>query len=81
MPTPGPLEIVIVLVIVLLVFGPKRLPDLGKSLGSGMRNFKDAVTGKDDDEPAQLPKSEPAPPAQPAASEPAAPAESRTTSE
>ena len=43
------LEIVIVLVIVLVIFGPKRLPDLGRSLGSGMREFKDSVTGKDDD--------------------------------
>ncbi len=54
MPTPGPLEIVIILVIVLLIFGPKRLPDLGRSLGRGMREFKDSVSGKnkdDDDEP------------------------------
>ena len=48
--TPGPLEIIIVLVIVLIVFGPKRLPDLGRSLGRGMREFKDSVTGKDKDE-------------------------------
>ncbi len=47
MPTPGPLEIVIVLIIVLVIFGPKRLPDLGRSLGRGMREFKDSVTGKD----------------------------------
>jgi sec-independent protein translocase protein TatA len=46
----GPLEIIIVLVIVLLIFGPKRLPDLGRSLGSGMREFKDSVTGKDKDD-------------------------------
>ncbi len=45
MPSIGPLEIVIVLVI----FGPKRLPDLGRSLGTGMREFKDSITGKDDD--------------------------------
>ena len=53
-PNIGPLEIVIVLVIVLIIFGPKRLPGLGKSLGTGMREFKDSVTGKggDDDEPA-----------------------------
>ena len=43
-------EILIVLVIVLVVFGPKRLPELGRSLGSGMRGFKESVTGKDDDE-------------------------------
>jgi sec-independent protein translocase protein TatA len=49
--TPGPLEIVIILVIVLVIFGPKRLPDLGKSLGKGMREFKDSVTGKDNELP------------------------------
>jgi sec-independent protein translocase protein TatA len=48
--TPGPLEIVIILVIVLIIFGPKRLPDLGRSLGRGMREFKDSVTGKDKDD-------------------------------
>jgi sec-independent protein translocase protein TatA len=51
----GPAEIIIVLVIVLLVFGPKRLPDLGRSLGKGMREFKDSVTGKDKDEQEELP--------------------------
>jgi len=43
----GPLELIIVLVIVLLIFGPKRLPGLGKQLGSGMREFKDSISGKD----------------------------------
>ena len=63
MPTPGPLEIIILLVIVLLIFGPKRLPDLGRSLGRGMREFKDSVTGKDsEDEPARLAQTEPPPP-------------------
>jgi sec-independent protein translocase protein TatA len=46
----GAPEIIIVLVIVLIIFGPKRLPDLGRSLGRGMREFKDSVTGKDKDE-------------------------------
>jgi sec-independent protein translocase protein TatA len=50
MPNIGPLELAIVLIIALVIFGPKRLPDLGKSLGSGMREFKDSLTGKDDDE-------------------------------
>jgi len=49
--TPGPGELVVILVIVLIVFGPKRLPDLGRSLGNGMREFKDSVSGKDRDEP------------------------------
>ena len=39
-------ELIIVLVIVLLVFGPKRLPMLGRQLGGGMREFKDSITGK-----------------------------------
>jgi sec-independent protein translocase protein TatA len=50
MPQIGALEIIIVLAIVLIIFGPKRLPELGRSLGSGMRNFKESITGKDDDE-------------------------------
>jgi sec-independent protein translocase protein TatA len=45
--TPGPLEIIVILVVVLVLFGPKRLPDLGRSLGTGMREFKDSITGKD----------------------------------
>lgn len=43
-------QIAIVLVIALLVFGPKRLPELGSSLGKGIREFKDSITGNDDDE-------------------------------
>jgi len=46
----GPTELIVVLVIALLVFGPKRLPDLGRSLGSGMREFKESVTGADQHE-------------------------------
>lgn len=40
----GPLEIGIVLIIALLVFGPKKLPELGRSVGSGMREFKEGIT-------------------------------------
>jgi sec-independent protein translocase protein TatA len=50
-------EILILLLVVLLVFGPKRLPEMGRSLGRGMREFKDSVSGKDfeDDEPGSRP--------------------------
>jgi sec-independent protein translocase protein TatA len=41
------MEIVVILVVVLFVFGPKRLPDLGRSLGGGLREFKESVTGAD----------------------------------
>ena len=51
--TPGPVEIIIVLVIILLLFGAKRLPELGRSLGTGMREFKSSVTGKDRDDDEQ----------------------------
>jgi len=50
MPNIGPLEIGIVLVIALLVFGPKKLPDLGRSLGSSIREFKGSIGGGDDDD-------------------------------
>jgi sec-independent protein translocase protein TatA len=47
----GPMEIVLVLVIALIVLGPKRLPEAGRSIGRGMREFKDSLSGaeKDDD--------------------------------
>ncbi len=46
-------ELFLLLLVVLLVFGPKRLPEMGRSLGKGMREFKDSISGKD--EPAELP--------------------------
>jgi sec-independent protein translocase protein TatA len=46
--TIGPLELLIVLGIVLLIFGPKRLPGLGRQLGASMREFKDSITSKSD---------------------------------
>jgi sec-independent protein translocase protein TatA len=52
MPNIGPMELIIVLVIALVVLGPKRLPDAGKSLGRGIREFKDSIScdSKDDAE-------------------------------
>jgi sec-independent protein translocase protein TatA len=50
MPNVGPWEIVLLLLLALLLFGAKRLPEIGRSLGSGMREFKDSISGKHDDE-------------------------------
>jgi sec-independent protein translocase protein TatA len=46
----GPMELIIVLVIALIVIGPKRLPEVGKSLGKGMREFKESLSGETRDE-------------------------------
>jgi len=59
MPNVGPLEIAIVLVIVLVVFGPKRLPELGKSMGKGIREFKGSLSMDDKDEIAAESSTEP----------------------
>jgi sec-independent protein translocase protein TatA len=53
MPEIGISGLIIILVVALLVFGPKRLPEIGRSLGRGMREFKDSVTGND--EKAEIP--------------------------
>jgi sec-independent protein translocase protein TatA len=64
-------ELLILLLVLLLVFGPKRLPEMGRQLGKGMREFKDSVTGdsNDDEATAALPPAEPVVPAAPAAPE------------
>ena len=54
MPNIGPLEIAIVVIIALVIFGPKRLPELGRSLGDGMREFKASITGDKDDDPPEI---------------------------
>jgi sec-independent protein translocase protein TatA len=46
----GVTELVILLVVLLIFFGPKRLPEMGRSLGKGMREFKDSISGNDSDE-------------------------------
>jgi sec-independent protein translocase protein TatA len=48
----GVTELVILLVVLLIFFGPKRLPEMGRSLGKGMREFKDSISGKDEDDEA-----------------------------
>ena len=54
MPEIGIAGIIVILIVALLVFGPKRLPEIGRSLGRGMREFKDSITGHD--EKAELPQ-------------------------
>jgi sec-independent protein translocase protein TatA len=93
MPNVGPLEIAVVLVIVLIIFGPKRLPELGKSMGNGIREFKNSISGDSDkDSPEekkrelqasqQAQASQPQPPVPPAAAEsPAEPVEGEIVSE
>jgi sec-independent protein translocase protein TatA len=71
MPNISATEIVLLLLLALLLFGAKRLPEIGRSLGRGMREFKDSVTGKED-ERAELP-----PP--PAETTPATPPRERDT--
>jgi sec-independent protein translocase protein TatA len=70
-------DLIVVLVIVLLILGPKRLPGLGKSLGTGMREFKDSIVGESKDDEEERPaisagNSEPVP-TQPAQQAPAQP--------
>jgi sec-independent protein translocase protein TatA len=57
MPNVGAPELIVILVIALLVLGPKKLPEVGRSVGRGMREFKDSLAGgdKDDDTPAIKP--------------------------
>ncbi len=70
MPNVGPLEIAGLLLLALLLFGAKRLPEIGRSLGSGMREFKDSIGGKSHEEPPEEPEAlaavPVAPPSEPA---------------
>jgi sec-independent protein translocase protein TatA len=69
-----PVDIIVILIIALLILGPKRLPGIGKGLGQGMREFKDGITGqsKDDEDKATLSQATPMPESKPSSSEPAA---------
>jgi sec-independent protein translocase protein TatA len=58
MPNVGPLELVVVLIIALVIFGPKRLPELGRSMGKGIREFRSSVSGKDQDDESAPPEIE-----------------------
>lgn len=59
MPNVGPMELVIVLVVALIVLGPKRLPEVGRSLGNGLREFKDSLSSSDQPDDVQLDIEEP----------------------
>ncbi len=73
MPNVGPFELAIVLIIALVVFGPKRLPELGRSLGKGIREFRGSLSGEHHDEPERQEAIEsPKPAAKAADGEPAA---------
>jgi sec-independent protein translocase protein TatA len=70
----------LIILVLLLVFGPKRLPEMGRSLGRGMREFKDSVTGvTGDDEPEPPEKVELTPPAQAASTDTAKPESERVS--
>jgi sec-independent protein translocase protein TatA len=64
MPNIGPMEIIVVLIIALVVFGPKRLPELGKSLGKGIHEFRGTISGEKAEKAETAPAAlEPSPPA------------------
>lgn len=69
-----PTHLIFILVIALIVLGPKRLPEVGRSLGKGIRDFRGALSGADDPEP-----SEPEPPATVSAAQPITPATTSVT--
>jgi sec-independent protein translocase protein TatA len=58
LPNIGPLELAIVLVVVIIILGPKRIPAAAKSVGQGMRNFKNSLGGGDDEDKYDKSKSE-----------------------
>jgi sec-independent protein translocase protein TatA len=77
----GVWELAILLLVALLVFGPKRLPEMGRSLGRGMREFKDSVSGKGDDDDEDRSRELPSSRAEDTVAAPAAPPRERDTAD
>jgi sec-independent protein translocase protein TatA len=73
MPNIGPMELILILVVALIILGPKRLPDAGRSLGRGMREFREAISTKADALPDRMEAPQPAAPAPDAEADPAGP--------
>ncbi len=77
-------DLIVVVIVALVIFGPKRLPMLGRALGQGMREFKDGITGESKVSEEEHPALTPAPPAEPLAppvpADTAAPAEPQSAS-
>jgi sec-independent protein translocase protein TatA len=62
--TPGPMELIVILIVALIVLGPNKLPEAARSVGRGMREFKESISGPDDDlddEPDDRPAAKPVP--------------------
>jgi sec-independent protein translocase protein TatA len=62
--TPGPMELMVILIVALIVLGPNKLPEAARSVGRGMREFKESISGGDDDlddEPDDRPAAKPVP--------------------
>jgi sec-independent protein translocase protein TatA len=62
MPEVGIAGLIVILIVALLVFGPKRLPEIGRSLGKGMREFKDSISGNSTEKAELPPSADDAPP-------------------
>lgn len=61
---PGPMELIVILIVALIVLGPKKLPEAARSVGRGMREFKESIQGVDedlDDEEDRRPTAKPVP--------------------